>query len=152
MSKICIAVFDAVSNSIALENMIKALAISYHLGVAFELAYEEPFLSEICDSNKLICDFSDRPNSDNCELLLLPDGCSFNGSKNIVSFASRMARLEVILTAILKQAGSVDLFVGDSGTALDSFKEYTFSICDLSKNIGILNTIAPPDVHFRITR
>ena len=152
MSKICIAVFDAVPNRNALENMIKSLAISYNLGVAFTLAYIEPFLLEISDSNKLICDFSDGPNSDNCELLLLPDGCSFNGNKNISSFASRMMQLEVILIAILKQTDRVDLFIGDSGTALDSFEEYTFSICDLLKNTGILNTIAPPDVHFRITR
>lgn len=152
MSKVCIVLFPKTfiaSKALELvENMVK----KYNWGVFHELFYTEPFLEDFCIEGYLLCSFSDNFEYDNCEMLLLPDNCYINGKNNVVPFQHRMLQMETILRAILTVVPRIDLFIGDSGTSLQNFIENSIEIHDFMKMTRCLNSIAPPDIHYIITR
>lgn len=151
MSKVCVIVVgDNIDN--LLKKKVDRIISDFGLGVFFELSYPEPFLSVFGGRYSLICNISDNHKYDNCEMLLLPDDCFFNGRSNPIPFHVRMTQIECILKTILEQTDNVDLFIGNSGTIYCEYDHYDIQIQDFLTTSSILNSLEPPDLHFHVTR
>ena len=115
----------------------------------FEFSYDEPFLKEFDCSNALVFSISDRGDFDNCETLL-PDGCLFNGLENAVLFKTRIHQVRELLKSVLIENSKLELFIGESGTALDEFDSYCINLNEFGIVTEKLNTICQPDLHLTI--
>ncbi len=152
MSLLCIIVFRKGLEKTDLNKRIWKQAESYGLGVSFNLGYEEPILHKVqFDPSYVICSLSDGPTCDNCEMLLLPDFCCFNGKSNPIMFCERMHQIECILKTILTEVCKVELFIGYSGALWDEFSHLMLRLDDFLQTASLLNSISPPNLHFVIS-
>lgn len=136
MSKICIGVIlDCPLNLFELQNNLKKKGRKYGIGISFDLNYQEHFMEYYSDQTAIFVDFNDNENSSNCEMLLLPDDCCYNGLQNEIPFNDRMLHLKNISEYLITQNLHFELFIGDSGTEYYEFQEYHIIIDDF------LNTI-----------
>lgn len=106
-----------------LEDKIKKelvqVAKKYNLACIFRIEYTEPFLNNT-DLYTAVS-ISDAQDYDNCEMFLLPDGCTHNDEKNKIPFVNRMLALRDFTLILKKSYRSVEWFIGDSGTPYDDF-------------------------------
>ena len=132
MSNICILVAsDLYIQRAELETQVKQKVNQIGCGVFFDDYDLFPIHKK---NNSFICSFSDDYRFDNCEMLLLPDGCWLNGRKtNLVPFLNRMELLGSIIESILDSCKEVELFVGDNGEhMIDEFQPYDVNILDFA--------------------
>ena len=136
MSKFCIIVFPNVSfdTLTLLREKIVEIANMYNKYVFWDFEYQEPFLENY--PNSIAISISDSFNHDNCEMFLLPDNFTYNNLSNSNLFIERMKLLQDCVYLLLKYTGTIELFLGDSGTKLSDFKVFNSSVSNLAKDIN----------------
>lgn len=95
------------------------------LGVFFSFPYDDPVLARFSET-VLVCSIADDTGYDNCEMLLLPDSCSYNGKQNPIPFGKRMRRLAAVFASL--SLPPFELLIGDSGTDCADYKEICTTI------------------------
>ncbi len=142
MSLFCLCVVEDIKETdeiVLYTQQIEVLARCYKIGVKFCVDWSEPIISHI-KKGSLIINILDSPESDNCELFLLPDGWSINGQTNMVSFIERMKFLQDISTVFNNRNYPIDLYLGESGTNFDEFLTISLNSKSLpeylSKTVG----------------
>ena len=80
MSLFCFCIVENIKKSeIDLcSQKLKTLAKKHNRGIKFSIDWYDPILSGI-KKDSFIINITDNPESDNCELFLLPDGWYYNG-------------------------------------------------------------------------
>ena len=91
----------------------------------------EPIITTL-PSTVLLCNIVDNVEYNNCEMLLLPDGWSFNGKFNIIPARERMQVLEELATYVIGQGHQVEFFLGDSGTLPNEYRLMHVTYYELS--------------------
>lgn len=120
MSKICvICVPSIIDNKNYFISRIKQIVDHYGSGCFILEKIEEPFFDY--NNSEFIISFSDSYVYDNCEMLLLPDNCTYNGKTNKTPFCDRMAMIRDVAAFLRQAAFHVELYVGDSGTEYDDY-------------------------------
>ena len=148
MSKICLGILCNKRTTLsALRNQIKSVVESAGFGCFFDFSYKEPLLNAYLLDNYVIFSIADNSTYDNCEMLLLPDGCMINGNENVCGFELRMKQMQDILKPILEIEAKIELFLGESGTQFDEFDEYEITLSDFLQITKQLNRIDSPDLH-----
>lgn len=125
MSLFCFCVVDDLVEKSEIQlyaEQIKIIANRNNRGVKFSVDWSEPILSHI-NKEALFINILDFPESDNCELLFLPDGWYFNAETNEKSFRERMRFLQEISEIFTRDKYCVDLYFGQSGTPLKDFTD-----------------------------
>ena len=110
MSKNCFLVVPLTEAGPDLEHLKKRIARELNsagLGAFFSFPYVDPVLTHFLKT-ALVCSIADDSRFDNCEMLLLPDSCAYNGKRNPTPFFERMQRLADV--------------IGDSGTDYTEYK------------------------------
>ena len=122
MSKICIlAIVPKLGRKSILKEQICDLLLSIGLGVSFSSNNYEPLIDHLRKTS-IICFVADSTEHNNCELLLLPDNCFFNGMINEVPFKKRMGKIGAVITAVSSNSERIDLFFGYSGDRFEDYK------------------------------
>ena len=113
MSKICLITAQNVQMSPdSLRRRIVDLLAERNIGAFFPTA-SNVGLTEYEDA--FVCSISDDFLYDNCERLLLPDDCWYNGTCSSAPFAERMNSVCDIVRYAADCSGEVELFIGDCG-------------------------------------
>ena len=113
MSKICLITAQNVQMSPdSLRRRIVDLLAERNIGAFFPTA-SNVGLTEY--EGAFVCSISDDFLYDNCERLLLPDDCWYNGTCSSAPFAERMNSVCDIVRYAADCAGEVELFIGDCG-------------------------------------
>lgn len=134
MSLFCIAVLFGVdiNASLKCKDRIMQSAKEHAFGVHFDHFYCEPFLQRYKSSgNYLIFKIADNNRFENCEELLCPDWCSYQGHMPCDTLQNRLARIAKLLFSSLRYAEHIELFIGESGDELDCFYSVTCNISEL---------------------
>ena len=153
MSRICIGILDGHTVDFeSLDAELRDLRKQFDVSVSYGLSYKEPFLEHYKNNKIITLNFADNNTHDICEMLFLPDNCSYNGAKNVTRFHERMRNVEAILIRILKCCSTFDLYIGESGMQIDEFEDVSISIHDFYPISHCLNTVTPPDLHLIISR
>ena len=113
MSKICLITSQNVQMSPdSLRRRIVDLSAERNIGAFFPTA-SNVGLTEY--EGAFVCSISDDFLYDNCERLLLPDDCWYNGTCSSAPFAERMNSVCDIVRYAADCSGEVELFIGDCG-------------------------------------
>ena len=96
----------------SLRRRIVDLSAERNIGAFFPTA-SNVGLTEYEDA--FVCSISDDFLYDNCERLLLPDDCWYNGTCSSAPFAERMNSVCDIARYAADCSGEVELFIGDCG-------------------------------------
>lgn len=151
MSQVCMVIMDKNSlDTCALNQIIDNIVPHLCFDIFLVTEHTALFLQEMNCDDKLILSFADDAQFDNCEMLLLPDGCFFGGYPNEIVFEDRMKQIETFLTIILNWTGTVELFVGYCGSYLHEYKHCNIHIKDFINSTKSLNSIAAPNLHLTI--
>ena len=144
MSSICIIKYkqNCKNSESILKKIIKQKAESFGIGVFFP-KNEQPLIP--IEGKECLISLADSNQFDNCERLLLPDDCYYNGYGNSVSFVQRMEMISNIIYVVLHKSDRVELFVGDLGEYTISefeyekisFEEFTSYMCSHFNRIDI---------------
>jgi len=122
MSSLCLCIINGIE--IAEKNVfvpkVELLAQNYKCNVDFCINWCEPILSDV-KQDSFIVNIIDSSISKNCELFLLPDNWWFNGQTNKVGFRERIKLLEDIAGLFDLKKHSINIYLAESGTALDEF-------------------------------
>ena len=143
MSAICLCVVDHVEHNEKklYAQQLEALAKQYNRKLRFSVDWVEPLTQEISRDSYVVNVFDD-PQSDNCEMLLLPDGWWHNGKTNNLTFEERMAFLYDLCRTFTDNKYYVDLYLLQSGMESADCINITLDICDLKdyliKTVGIV--------------
>ena len=133
MSKICIVLVKDISGLCHTTDWIcskiRHIINSYALGMFIIDPIMEPFGDKYVDC--VAISIADNDSSDNCEMFLLPDNCSFNGRINGVQFIERMKVLRDIALCLGENDCWVELFIGDSGVNYEDYAEACCKANDL---------------------
>ena len=142
MSLICLYTVKNIRNNSEKDffiQQIKTLAKHNNRGIKFFVGWSEPLISHI-QKDSLIINIFDSPESDNCELFLLPDGWYINGHTNKSAFSERMKFLQEISNIFIDKKYAIELYLGQSGTHPDDFFDVTLQnhelIDYLTKTVG----------------
>ena len=122
MSKNCFLVVPLTEAGPDLEHLKKRIARELNsagLGAFFSFPYDDPVLTHFLKT-ALVCSIADDSRFDNCEMLLLPDSCGYNGKRNPTPFFERMQRLADVFASL--SLPSFELLIGDSGTDYTEYK------------------------------
>ena len=123
MSKICIMlVHNSIDNTYNIISEIKHIVDDYGWGYFILDEIDEPFLHR--NKSDLIISFSDNYVYDNCEMLLLPDDCIYNGKENKKTLFERMEMICNVVKFLKQNNHGVELYIGDSGTECEDYSEY----------------------------
>ena len=129
MSLFCLCIVGNIkkeSELLIYTKKVEQLAKHHSFGVKFSVDWTEPILSVLnVNSNSLVINVLDCPESDNCELFLLPDGWYVNGKTNKKSFRNRMKFLQDITNIFADNSHSVCFYLGQSGTHIEEFYDIT---------------------------
>lgn len=148
MSKVCYLVIRTDTNCSLIREVVTNAFLSLELGVDYNVEYEEPALSRY-SHDYLICSITDGPNNSNCEEFLLADGCYYSGGKNNIPFLIRMRNLAWVVGKIESISSKVELFLGDSGTEYDDYREIIISAADFPVVANnLFNNVGFPQLHF----
>lgn len=152
MSTICIGIVSGIvpEDINHAKNAVSTIARSQHYSVFYDLEYMEPFL-DCYPSTALIFSFADTPKFDNCEMLLLPDNCYFNGKTNAILFKDRMQLLYRTAKYFLDRLYSIEFYVGSSGVLYEEFTHHTVSIDNLVELLNMINTNCSQILSLHIT-
>lgn len=142
MSSFCLCVVEGIrekDKTVSYVQQIEILAKYYNRGITFTIDWTEPLASHI-EKDALIINILDSPETDNCEVFLLPDGWYCNGETNYLSFRERMRFLQDICNIFINENYCIDLYIGQSGTNPSDFLEVTLKNNDLveylTKTVG----------------
>ncbi|MBR6610351.1 MAG: hypothetical protein IKK99_09065 [Oscillospiraceae bacterium] len=142
MSLFCICVVDIAKNNTTelYKQHLEKIARSHNRGIKFSINWDEPFMKNI-NNRAFIINLLDNPFSDNCEMLLLPDGWYYNGITNDISFVKRMQYIQEVVNVFRLENYNIDLYIGSSGMETDEFVEASVNYSDLInilvKTIGV---------------
>lgn len=143
MSLICLCVVKNVRKQSEIDlctQQIEMIAKHHKRGIKYFVDWSEPFISSI-QRDSLVINIVDSPESNNCELFLLPDGWFCNGQTDRLSFRERMKFLQDISNVFINRKYRVDLYLGQSGTCpeeVTSVRLCNHDLVDyLTKTIGI---------------
>ncbi len=154
MSKICLLVVKTQKDSAPLEKEIIAYCKKFGFGVFTSSNYVEPVMQSF-DKKYKCYSLADDFVYDNCELLLLPDGCIYNQTVNAISFLERMRVVCGLVSIIMERTNQnvVHLFVGESGTEYTEYQIYSVSVLDFPSMINRLcNCAISEPIHFNIVK
>ena len=143
MSLICLCIVKGLGKSGETDfyrEPLKNLAKHYDRGIKFSVDWPEPLVLRL-PQDALIINVSDRPESDNCERLLLPDNWYLNGQTNEVPFCERIKVLQEISAVFTDRQYRAEWYLGTSGTEPEDFSDTTVKNCDLTdhfvKTVGV---------------
>lgn len=143
MSLICLYIVGDIRNNsekVFFIQQIKALAKYNNRGIKFFVDWSEPLISRI-QRDSLVINILDSPESDNCELFLLPNGWYSNGHTNKLAFDERMKFLQEISNIFIDKRYAIELYLAQSGTHPDDFFDVTLQnhelIDYLTKTVGV---------------
>ena len=143
MSLFCLCVVEDIKerNKILFyTQQLMALAKRYKRGIKFFVDWSEPIVSRI-KKDSLVINVLDCPESDNCEMFLLPNGWYSNGETNELTFRERIKFLQDISNVFIKSQYSIDIYLGNSGTHANEFFNITLKSCNLidylTKTVGL---------------
>lgn len=151
MSKLCLVIFKCLHEEVELRSRVQEILHTKNFALFDRISYCEPFLSEFFCEDKIMYSIADTYDYDNCEMLLLPDSCFYNGRSNPVLFQERIRLLQNVLYVILEHSETVDVFIGDSGLTFSEFIHYDTKIENFLPIAETLNTVVPKDIHITIT-
>lgn len=152
MSKICLITAQNVQISPdSLRQQIVDLAAERNIGAFFPTA-SSVGLTEY--KGAFVCSISDDLLYDNCERLLLPDDCWYNGTYSSTPFAERMDSVRDIVRCVSDCSDEVELFIGDCGQCpLAEFEPVSVRLECLHENlVRMFNDYNAPQVRIRIIR
>ena len=142
MSLFCLCVVEGIiekNKTVFYAQQIETLAKYYKCGITFTINWTEPLALHI-EKDALIINILDSPETDNCELFLLPDGWYCNGETNQLSFKERMRFLQDICNVFINENYCIDLYFGQSGTEPREFFNVTLKNNELveylTKTVG----------------
>lgn len=143
MSLICLCIVENIkkdSEIVFYTQQLETLAKQHKRGIKFFVDWPEPLLSHI-QKDSLVVSISDCPESDNCELFLLPDGWYHNGRTNKLAFRERMKFLEDVSSIFLNGKYNIEIYLGLSGTEPEDFVNVSLKNTDLAdylaKTVGV---------------
>lgn len=143
MSLICLSVVEDIrkhSEIVFYTQQIETLAKQHERGIKFFVDWSEPLISHI-QKDSFVINILDCPESDNCELFLLPDGWYSNGRTDNLAFRERMKFLQDISSVFIDRKYNVELYLGQSGTHPEDFFNVTLKNNDLvdylAKTVGV---------------
>ena len=143
MSLFCFCIVENIKKSeIDLcSQKLKTLAKKHNRGIKFSIDWSDPILSGI-KKDSFIINITDNPESDNCELFLLPDGWYYNGETNELAFSERMLLLQDISNVFIDRGYIVEIFLGVSGMRPDELFNVKLKMEDLinylTKTVGVV--------------
>lgn len=152
MSLICLCVTDINDQEEVLIYQDRLLGITkrHSRGVTFSIDWCEPIV-ETLKEGTMIINLVDSMDSDNCEMLLLPDGWYYGAHTNKFSFKQRMKFLYDVADVLLMDGHKAEFYIGLSGTNPDEFVEKTVRqdnfIDVLALTIGQAETDETQDYH-----
>lgn len=152
MSKICLITAQNVQMSPdSLRRRIVDLSAERNIGAFFPTA-SNVGLTEY--EGAFVCSISDDFLYDNCERLLLPDDCWYNGTCSSAPFAERMNSVCDIVRYAADCSGEVELFIGDCGQCpLTGFEPASVRLECLHENlVRMFNDYNAPQARIRIIR
>lgn len=122
MSLICLCIADIKEKEeiVFYSQSLTKLADYYKRGIEFSVDWSEPIVDYVKD-NYFIINLLDYPNSNNCEMLLLPDGWYHNGYTNDLVFKERMRFLQDIANMLIEGNYRVEFYIGCSGMKTEEF-------------------------------
>ncbi len=149
MSRICYLVVSSMEKDPkTLRGSIEQYLDRKGYAAFFLYEYPEPVLERYREGF-LICSISDNKTYDNCEMLLLPENCMFNGRRNVESYYYRMQILSGIISQIINMGYKAELFIGLSGDSYEDYEEVSISIKEFPKAAeSLLNNEWDKEVHF----
>lgn len=154
MSKICLIIVKTPKDPASLEKDIVAYCKQFGFGVFTSSNYVEPVMQSF-DKEYKFYSLADDFVYDNCELLLLPDGCIYNHTVNAIPFFERMRVICGLVSLILERTNQdiVHLFVGESGTEYTEYQINSVSVPDFPSAINRLcNCAMAEPIHFIILK
>lgn len=110
---------------------ISRIVNKYGYSVFWGIDWVEPIITTL-PSTVLLCNIADTSESNNCEMLLLPDGWYFNGRANTIPARTRMQVLEDVAEYVIDQGYPIEFFLGDSGTLANEYKHVHIDCHQLS--------------------
>ena len=143
MSTICLCIVDHVgyNEKKLYAQQLETLAKLHNRKVKFSVDWVEPLTQKMPRDSFVVSVFDD-PLSDNCEMLLLPDGWWHNGKTNNLTFQERMTFLYDLCRTFTDNKYYVDLYLCQSGMEPEDCINVALNIFDLkdylSKTVGIV--------------
>lgn len=122
----------------------------YDVGIFCGMDCDDPVCYGEALSDTFVLSLADSDVHNNCEMLLLPDYCSINGRTNTLPFVERAIVFQRIMAPLITSLGTVDVFVGESGTQLDEYVHYCVSLNEFAEVMMQMNSIHAPDLHITI--
>lgn len=153
MSKICLITAQNVQISPdSLRQRIVALAAEKNIGVFFPTASSVGLMEY--EGRAFMCSISDDFLYDNCERLLLPDNCWYNGTCSSTPFAERMNSVCDVVRCAADCSTEVELFIGDCGQCpLAEFEPVSMRLECLHENLArMFNDYDAPSARIIIIR
>lgn len=130
MSSFCLCVCENITNECEKKifvQEIKMIAQYYKRGIKFSLDWPEPIISCV-QKDSLVVNILDSPESNNCELFLLPDGWYSNGKTDKIAFRERMRFLRDVSNVFIEKNYIVSIYLGQSGTLPEEFSNCVLKI------------------------
>lgn len=154
MSLICLGVVESltsISEKAYYSKKLETIAKHHKRGIRFTIDWSEPIISHIQD-DAFVISILDCPETDNCELFLLPDGWYYNGKADHLAFYDRMKLLQDISDMFIYDKYSIEWYFGLSGILPEEFPTVVLKVeCltdYLTQTIGIDG--ADAGLHIRI--
>ena len=88
---------------------------------------------------------------DNCEMLLLPDNCVYNGKMNATLFAERMKVIESVFRFLLTKHKEISLFIGECEAYYADYERHDIHIDSFMEVSRRLNSLESISLHVMIT-
>lgn len=142
MSLFCFCVVENIKKieMVSYSQQLKALAKQHNRGIKFQIDWAEPILSSV-KKDAFVINITDSPESDNCELFLMPDGWYCNGKTNELSFSERMKFLQDISSVFIDRGYGIEIYFGLSGMQPYEFLNVKLRNKDLvyylAKTVGV---------------
>lgn len=152
MSTVCIGVATKLQpdNVAKCYQDLKAIADKHACGVFFEIEYQEPFLEHFREAS-IVFSLSDSFVYDNCEMLMLPDGCFINGRSNPISFKTRMKIILDMAVYLKSYSCCLDFFLGHSGEPIEAYITYMVHQHNMLDVLELFNSDKSPHINMHIS-
>lgn len=145
MSMICLGVIMCIDEADKdfVKSRLTKIAQLYNRNICFEIDWSEPVMHKFPLSS-FTFSVEDDTTSNNCEMLLLPDGWCFNGRSNSIPITDRMMFIQEIAESILLSGFSIEFYIGTSGDLPEDYFTVAINHQDLStflvEQIELINT------------
>ena len=126
MSKFCFIKPFGIKNICDKSEMILAIANELKMhNLGMQLYEQNYFWADGFDN---IISVSDTPKTENCEMLLLPDKCTYNGKNNPIPFFERMNILKRAIEKLQNYTTGVEVFIGECASCPEEFTKMKCSL------------------------